>query len=92
MQPHNSFSKIAVIGLGFVGLNLSMLLIEKGYDVVGIDIDSGKIDSIINKKKSYISDISDEHLRKVIDQGKFKPTTDYDSVAKVDAVIICVHP
>ncbi len=89
MLPHNKFSKIGIIGLGFVGLTLSMLLIEKGYVVIGIDVNPDKIDSI-KKKKSYISDVSDESIRKVLDQGKFQPTMDYTSLSNVDTIIICV--
>lgn len=81
--------KIAVIGLGFVGLPLTMLLVEKGYKVIGIDIDKKKIESIRNSK-SYISDISDDSLKNANQSKRFLVTTNNDEIKNVDTVIICV--
>ena len=47
---------VAVIGLGYVGLPLAVVFAEAGYRVVGIDLDSRKVDAI-NRGESYIEDV-----------------------------------
>ncbi|MEC1262770.1 nucleotide sugar dehydrogenase [Bacillus swezeyi] len=81
--------KIAIIGLGFVGLPLAMLLISKGMPVIGVDLDEAKIKSL-KKGNSYISDIKGETVRSGIDAGFFHPVSDYRLIREADAVIICV--
>lgn len=81
--------KIAVIGLGFVGLPLSVMLAEKGFTVTGIDTDNSKI-SLLLQSKSYIGDIDDKRLKEVVDSGKFNATTNFDEIKCVDSIIICV--
>ncbi|WP_428910831.1 nucleotide sugar dehydrogenase [Niallia sp. Krafla_26] len=81
--------KIAVIGLGFVGLPLSVMLAEKGGNVTGVDLDQSKVTKLQNSK-SYIGDISDNAIKKVIDSGHFHATTNFDEIKEVDCIIICV--
>lgn len=82
-------NKIAVIGQGYVGLPLSIMLVEKGYDVIGIDLDEAKITSL-NNAKSYIGDITDNRLQKANLSNRFKATTNFDELLVVDTIIICV--
>lgn len=82
-------NKIAVIGQGFVGLPLSITLVEKGFHVTGVDLDESKIASL-NNARSYIGDIDNNRLRKAIESGRFKATTNFDEIAEVDTIIICV--
>ncbi|WP_245590518.1 nucleotide sugar dehydrogenase [Aneurinibacillus terranovensis] len=81
--------KIAVIGLGYVGLPLASMLVKSGHQVVGIDIDSKKVESLY-AKKSYLSDITDSEIGELIDSGRFAATVDYAQVSAVTYVIICV--
>lgn len=81
--------KVAVIGLGFVGLPLAMLLVSKGFKVIGLDIDVKKISSIKNGK-SYISDISNETLVNALHSNQFSATSNTEVLEKVDIIIICV--
>ncbi|MCH1626275.1 nucleotide sugar dehydrogenase [Ferdinandcohnia quinoae] len=81
--------KIAVIGLGFVGLPLSVMLAEKGFSVAGIDTDVEKV-SKLHQSKSYIGDIDDNRLKKVVDSGNFVATTNFDEIKSVGSIIICV--
>ncbi|MGV3463834.1 MAG: nucleotide sugar dehydrogenase [Heyndrickxia sp.] len=81
--------KIAVIGQGYVGLPLSMMLVEKGYDVIGIDLDNAKIDSL-TKAKSYIGDVTNNQLQKANQSNRYKPTTNFDVLLGVNTIIICV--
>ncbi|MBS4172209.1 nucleotide sugar dehydrogenase [Bacillus sp. FJAT-49736] len=82
-------NKIAVIGQGFVGLPLSIMLVEKGFHVIGIDLDREKIASL-NNSKSYIGDIDDNRLKKANRSHRYKATSDFDVMTGVDTIIICV--
>ncbi|MFN2747822.1 MULTISPECIES: nucleotide sugar dehydrogenase [Bacillus] len=90
MKDQESQNKtIAVIGLGFVGLPLAMLLIAKGMPVIGVDLDEEKIDCL-KRGKSYISDIKGETVQSGIESGLFRPVADYRMIKEAGAVIICV--
>ncbi|MBL4954595.1 nucleotide sugar dehydrogenase [Neobacillus sp. OS1-32] len=80
---------IAVIGLGYVGLPLSVMLGEKGFYVTGIDLDTNRVMKL-QQGRSYIGDIDDTTLKKVTDSGHFHATTNFDAIKAVDAIIICV--
>ncbi len=80
---------IGVVGLGYVGLPLAVVLGEAGYQVMGLDVDPAKID-LLRDGKSYIEDIGDEVLSRLVDDGRLKFTTEYADLAEVDGVSICV--
>ena len=85
-------AQVAVIGLGYVGLPLSVILAEAGYRVVGIDLDETKV-AAINRGESYIEDIPSERLGQVAGshpQARLRATTDFAALADCDAVSICV--
>nr|WP_309101229.1 nucleotide sugar dehydrogenase [Fredinandcohnia onubensis] len=80
---------VGIIGLGFVGLPLSLLFAEKGFKVIGIDNDKTKIEKL-NNGKSYLPDIKDQELLEVITAGKLMGTSDYDIIKTLDVIIVCV--
>jgi len=80
---------IAVIGLGYVGLPLAVEFAKKGFSVLGIDLDRGRIERIKNKE-SYILDVPTQDLKKVILKGKFRAEDSFRSLKKADAILICV--
>jgi UDP-N-acetyl-D-glucosamine dehydrogenase len=80
---------VGVVGLGYVGLPLAVEFAESGFSVIGLDVHSGKVDSI-NRGESYIGDISSEQVRKLVDAGKLMATTDYADLKRADSVSICV--
>src|SRR5947207_7545299 len=82
-------ARFGVIGLGYVGLPLGLTLSEAGFDVTGIDIDTNRVDAIV-QGRSYITDISDKELQKAIAQKRFRATTDLSQIRNLDAVSICV--
>ena len=82
-------ANIAVIGLGYVGLPLAVTFANAGFSVTGIDPIQEKVD-MVNRGESYISDISNAQLRKHIDNGRIRATTDYATLSEIDAVSICV--
>jgi UDP-N-acetyl-D-glucosamine dehydrogenase len=83
----NSIGAVSIIGLGYVGLPLAMAFAEKGVKVMGIDVDSNKVD-MLRKGKSYVEDISNKELKENL--GCFYPTTDFSILSSVNNVIICV--
>jgi UDP-N-acetyl-D-glucosamine dehydrogenase len=78
---------VGVIGLGYVGLPLSVAFAQAGCDVIAVDVDSRKIDAIA-AGDSYIEDVPSEQLREF--SGRIHATTRYARLAKADAVLICV--
>src|SRR5207244_7066021 len=81
--------KIAVVGLGYVGLPLAIQFARANVTVLGLDIDAAKVDSI-NQGRSYIKHIGSEAIEEVVKQGKLSASTDVNRVSEVEAVIICL--
>jgi UDP-N-acetyl-D-glucosamine dehydrogenase len=80
---------VGVIGLGYVGLPLSLEFVLKGFNVIGFDVDESKI-LFLNSGKSYIKHISEDRIQNSVDSGKFETTTDFSRLSSCDAIIICV--
>jgi UDP-N-acetyl-D-glucosamine dehydrogenase len=85
----NKQARIAIIGLGYVGLPLAVEFAKAGYQVTGIDLDKSKVDAI-NAGRNYIMDVDNQTLKKLVLAKKLIATTDYASLKKCDAVHICV--
>ncbi|HPT07671.1 MAG TPA: nucleotide sugar dehydrogenase [Candidatus Omnitrophota bacterium] len=81
--------RIAVVGLGYVGLPLAIEYAKKGFSVCGIDVDHDRVENI-KKKISYITDVPTSDLRKVVARGTFRGTNEFAVLAHSDVVIICV--
>src|SRR5436190_12183269 len=81
--------KIAVIGLGYVGLPLSMQFARSCADVVGIDIDPDKI-KLLSSGQSYIKHIESQAIAELVGSGKLAVSTDFSLVKQTEAIIICV--
>jgi len=81
-------ARIGVIGLGYVGLPLTLLLSEERFRVTGFDIDPRKVERL-NAGESYIHRIEPEHIR-VAQRSGFEATSDFARIAEMDAVLICV--
>ena len=81
--------KIAVIGLGYVGLPLSLQFARSGVTVLGLDIDPAKVKSL-NAGRSYIRHIPSAVVRGQVAAGRFSASTNFARVREVEAVIICV--
>lgn len=80
---------VGVIGLGYVGLPLSLEFAIKGFNVIGFDLDGRKITSLA-EGKSYIKHISEEKIKQAAATGRFTSTTDFSRLREPDAIIICV--
>ena len=80
---------IGVVGLGYVGLPLCLTYAEKGYRVLGLDIDQSKVSAITNGE-SYIQHIEASRIQQAGAQGCLEATTDFARAAEADALILCV--
>ncbi len=80
-------STIGVIGLGYVGLPLSILFAKKKFKVLGFDLDKNKIKSI-NSGKSYIERISDSEVKIILKKGRC--FSKFEKIIECDVIIICV--
>jgi UDP-N-acetyl-D-glucosamine dehydrogenase len=79
--------KVGIIGLGYVGLPLAVAFAEAGHEVVGLDSDPRKLQSLADGE-SYVEDISSEAVGRVAE--RLHPTGRYADLASCHAVIICV--
>jgi UDP-N-acetyl-D-glucosamine dehydrogenase len=80
---------VGVIGLGYVGLPLAMVLADGGYKVIGLDTDPTKV-AALNDGISYIEDVPDNVLRPHIDAARFSAVTDYAELGELQGICICV--
>lgn len=81
-------AKVGVIGLGYVGLPLSLLLSEAGFSVTGFDIDTKKVTDL-EAGRSYIFRIPSTEIQAAREHG-FRATDDFSGLAEQDAIILCV--
>ena len=81
--------KLAVIGLGYVGLPLAVAFGKQKVVVYGIDLDKKKV-KMLKNGKSYVGDVLDKDVKKLIDSDYLNPTSEYSKLKDADAVIICV--
>jgi UDP-N-acetyl-D-glucosamine dehydrogenase len=79
--------RVGIVGLGYVGLPLAVAFAEAGCDVVGVDVDGGRI-AMVSDGRSPIEDITDERLRGSLERCLF--TTRFVELHEADAVLICV--
>ena len=86
---NKNLSKISVIGLGYVGLPLSLQFARSGVKVLGLDLDPQKVDAI-NAGKSYLKYFSSESIAEQVKAGRFEATVDSSRLSEVDAILICV--
>jgi UDP-N-acetyl-D-glucosamine dehydrogenase len=81
--------KIAIVGLGYVGLPLSLQFARSGVSVLGLDVDPAKIESL-NQGRSYIKHIESSAVAEFVTSGMFSASADFSRIKEVEAVIICV--
>ncbi|MBI2425242.1 MAG: nucleotide sugar dehydrogenase [Candidatus Hydrogenedentes bacterium] len=78
-----------VIGLGYVGLPLVQHLCGAGYRVIGFDVDQSKVDRL-NAGESYIHHIDSAWIARIVAEGRFVATSDFERLAEADCISICV--
>jgi UDP-N-acetyl-D-glucosamine dehydrogenase len=81
--------KIAIVGLGYVGLPLSVQFAQSGVSVLGLDIDPVKIKKL-NTGQTYIKHVPSQAIQTEVEAGRFSASGNFARVSEVEAVIICV--
>lgn len=85
----NRSAKIAVIGLGYVGLPLATRCAGVGLRTFGIDIQATRV-ARINRGESDIGDVPSSELAPLVQSGLLSAHTTFEMIAEADAVAICV--
>lgn len=86
---NNKTARVAVLGMGYVGLPFSTVFANAGFDVTGIDPIQAKMERL-NRGESYIIDVAPDLVKKLVSDGKLRGTSDYSVLKDIDAVAICV--
>ena len=81
--------RIGIVGLGYVGLPLSLQFARSGVEVLGLDIDVAKVDAI-HAGQSYIKHIPAHEVAGQVKAGRLGASTDFSRVRECEAIIICV--
>jgi len=82
-------ARLGTVGLGYVGLPLSVEFASGGLRVTGFDLSPEKV-AAVNRGESYIKDVTSERVGALVEAGRLRATSDFDELAGCDAVIICV--
>jgi UDP-N-acetyl-D-glucosamine dehydrogenase len=85
----NRQARIGVIGLGYVGLPLTVAFADAGYTVVGFDNNPQKVDSL-NQGVSYVQDVPSDQVDKHIKSSKFSATASFVALKECDVIVVCV--
>ena len=80
---------VGVLGLGYVGLPLSLAFARAGFRVLGYDIDQSKVETL-ERGESYIGHLDEGELREALESGRFSATADPARLGEPDALLICV--
>ncbi len=82
-------ARIGTLGLGYVGLPLSVEFASAGLQVTGYDLAEKKVDAV-NQGESYIKDVPSPRLAALVRGGRLRASADFDGLKDCDAIIICV--
>ena len=85
----NHTAHFGVVGLGYVGLPLAVEFAKKGLKTTGFEVDPRKVDQVA-AGESYIGDVPSSEVKTLVQEGLFTATTDFDELADMDIVSICV--
>ena len=80
--------KVAILGLGYVGLPLTLRCVDAGFEVIGLDTDPTKINAL-NKGQSYLSHLDNDRIARLPERG-FVASSDYQNIGNVDVIILCL--
>jgi UDP-N-acetyl-D-glucosamine dehydrogenase len=85
----NFEATIGIVGLGYVGLPLMVVLADAGYKVIGVDNDAEKVNKI-KRGESYVEDVSSVDLNRLIEAGQIEVSVSSEDLKDVDGISICV--
>ncbi|PWE32931.1 nucleotide sugar dehydrogenase [Maritimibacter sp. 55A14] len=82
-------ARVAVVGLGYVGLPLALTACETGFDTTGVDVDAGRV-ARINAAEHVISYMPGDRITRAVEGGRFRASSDPADLTAADIVLICV--
>ena len=82
-------AKVAVVGLGYVGLPLAVEKAKVKFSVVGVEKNPDRVTSI-NQGHSYINDVREHELKHLVSSGYLKAKTSFECFSEIDVIVICV--
>ena len=85
----NKNISVGIVGLGYVGIPLSLGFANQGIKVIGFDVDQNKI-RLITNGESYIKHIPSSSIAKSVSEGNFVATSNFGKISEVDCIILCV--
>ncbi|MFB3850650.1 MAG: nucleotide sugar dehydrogenase [Acidobacteriota bacterium] len=80
---------VGIIGLGYVGLPLAIALNEKGFKIIGFDVDKNKVETL-KAGKGYIKHLDKKLFQKMLKSGNFEATWDFSKLSLPDVILVCV--
>ena len=85
----NKTAKVAVVGLGYVGLPMAVAVARKGFSVLGVDVNQKAVDCV-NAADNYIGDVDDEELTELVNGKMLSATSDYSKINDIDVIMVAV--
>ncbi|WP_050605806.1 nucleotide sugar dehydrogenase [Ruegeria sp. 6PALISEP08] len=82
-------ARVAVVGLGYVGLPLALTAYDEGFDTTGVDLNPDRV-ARINQGDQVISYLAQDRIAQAVASGKFRATQDAAALAEADIVLVCV--
>ncbi len=80
---------VGIIGLGYVGLPLALTFVERGFSVLGFDVDPAKV-AAIGRGEGYIKHLDARRIKEAAEGGRLRATTDFARLSEPDAILVCV--
>ena len=89
VKIQNRQARVAIIGLGYVGLPLAVEFARSGFHVTGFEVEAQRADAI-NRGVTYIGDVAEHTMRELMTSKRLRATTDFGELSDMDTVSICV--
>ena len=86
---NNRSAEIGIIGMGYVGLPLALAFAERGFQVLGFDVDEAKVEAL-KRGESYIKHLNPDRVAKAVESDNLWATSDFTRIGDPDAILICV--
>jgi UDP-N-acetyl-D-glucosamine dehydrogenase len=82
-------ARVGIMGLGYAGLPMAVEIANAGFHVTGFDVSLERVEAI-QRGESPVSDVPSETITWLVDEDMLSATSDFDALASVDCVVICV--
>jgi len=86
---HDRSARVGIIGMGYVGLPLALAFVEKGFAVLGFDVDSNRV-AKLSRGEGYIKHLDGGRIAAAVATGRLTATTEFGRLGEPDAILICV--